>query len=141
MRQEVGDLWTYPADYRCITTNGVVNRDSLVMGAGVALQAKERFPHLPRMLAGWVNQYGNRPFLCRKEGLITFPTKKHWRERSDIELIVRSARLVVDIVDKYDIRSVVLTRPGCGNGGLRWEDVLPFLEVIFDDRFTVVSKN
>lgn len=33
---------------------------------------------------------------------------------------------------------LILPRPGCGNGRLRWEDVRKILEPILDDRFTVV---
>lgn len=141
MLEDTGDLWTYPAEYRCVTTNSVIRAyGGLTMGAGTALQAKIRFPHLPKKLAAWVETYGNRPFLCKAEGLITFPTKHHWRDDSVVELIVESAGKIVQIVDKFNIGSVVTTRPGCGNGGLRWEDVRPHLAEVFDDRFTVLGK-
>lgn len=140
MIEAAGDLWTHEAEYRLITTNGVIDEKGLlIMGAGVALDAKKRFPHLPYLLGGYVFEYGNRPFILKTEKIITFPTKRHWRDLSDVFLIRESAKLVVAIVDKFGIKSVVGTRPGCGNGGLDWKIVKPYIADVFDDRFTFVT--
>ena len=57
MREVVGNLWTYPADIRVITTNGTVKNDgTCVMGRGCAAEAKraiqdfgyERLVHIGR---------------------------------------------------------------------------------------------
>jgi len=71
--------------------------------------------------------------------LVSMPVKHHWRDRADPELIVTSAKQLVQMADKFEWHSIVVPRPGCGNGGLTWNDVRPLLEPIFDDRFTVVS--
>lgn len=139
MREDVGDLWTYPAQYRAILTNGVVTGAGLVMGAGVALQAKQRFPHLPQALGRMVKLHGNRPFVLETEGIISFPTKHDWRKKSDIDLIRKSAVKMVDLVDRLRARSVALPRPGCGLGNLDWEDVKKVLAPILDDRFVVLT--
>lgn len=144
MQEGVGDLWTFPAEYRCVTTNAEVmsrglNRFELVMGAGVAKQAKDRFPKLPFKLGGWVMKYGSRAFICEEEKILTLPTKLDWRKKSIPALIERSLQQVVAICDKYAIASVVLTRPGCGNGGLDWNDVRPMCVFMLDDRFTVLG--
>lgn len=140
MIETPGDLWAFPAQYVCVTTNGITRGGSLVMGAGVALEAKRRFPGLPKKLGGHVARYGNRAFFCRPEGVITFPTKRHWRDPSDVKLIRTSAQQVVDICNKFAVRSVALPRPGCGNGGLTWDFVRPYIEDILDERFTVVGS-
>ena len=45
MKEVTGNIWDYPADIVCITTNGSTTRNgSAVMGKGIALQAKERYP-------------------------------------------------------------------------------------------------
>lgn len=139
MREDTGDLWSYEAEYRVVTTNNVVTPNGLVMGAGVALQAKRRFPELPLKLAKAVSKFGNVPILCKQEGIITLPTKRHWRDPSDIDLIVQSVKALVVLVDDNKIASVVMTRPGCGNGWLTWKDVKPQIEGVLDDRFTVLG--
>jgi len=70
MKEDKGDLWGYPADYRCVTTNGVVKPNGkLVMGAGVALDAKRLF-HIfqPNSELGSLNT-AIGPFFAGKRGL------------------------------------------------------------------------
>lgn len=140
MRIAQGNLWTFPAQYRCIPTNGSLDREGrLVMGAGLALDAKRRFPHLPDKLGPWIERYGNRPFLLKAEGLITFPTKQDWRDMSNLALIRESAQKVVAMADKHGIESVVLPQVGCGCGLLDWPLVELWIADVLDDRFVVVS--
>ena len=140
MIEKTGDLWTYPAEYRCITTNGIVGNNGLIMGKGIALQAKLKYPNLPKTLGQYIERWGNRPFILLAEKLITFPTKKHYKDSSDIWLIKNSAELIIEIVNKFKIKSVAMSRPGCGNGGLAWDFVKPWIENIFDDRFIVLDN-
>lgn len=139
MKEASGDLWTFDAEFRCVTTNGVVTKYGLVMGAGVALQAKQRYPHLPEQLGRMVGEIGNFPFLFEQERIITIPTKWHWREKSSLNLIVCSIHKLVELVNDFEINSVVMTRPGCGNGQLSWEVVKAEIEKLLDDRFTVLT--
>lgn len=145
-REAAGDLWSHPADYRVITTNGVyacewgTRRPRLVMGAGVARQAAERFPDLPYTLGAHVLRYGNRAFVLHAERLITCPTKDDWKKPAIPELVDQSLAQVVAIADKYALRSVAMPRPGCGLGGLDWETkVKPLCRKHLDDRFTVLT--
>lgn len=144
MKQAIGDLWTFPADAIVITTNGIIKRDgSNVMGAGVALEARRRHPHIAYTLAEYIHQHGNRPFnlgIYAGKRLISLPTKNHWQDRSDPTLILHGIELLVAIADKFGPQRIVMTRPGCGNGGLDWEDIEPMIEPYLDDRFTVITK-
>lgn len=137
MIEEAGNLWDHDS-VRCITTNGVVLHGNLVMGAGVALKAKRLLPSLPAKLGCWVMKYGNRAFYCKDEKVISFPTKHHWKHKSDIALILQSCYQVVEMADKFKLESILLPRPGCGNGGLDWSDVKPLIGEILDDRFIVL---
>lgn len=140
MKEAVGNIWDIDFEYRCVTTNSVVmNNGRLVMGGGIAREARDRFPGIDMKLGQWVLKYGNRPFLCRNEKIISFPTKFDWRADSTPELICYSVNLTVQLADKFGIKSIGLPRPGCGLGGLRWEDVRPLLADSLDDRFTVVT--
>lgn len=141
MREEKGDLWTYPADLRIVPTNGVVRRNkacSLVMGAGVALQAAQRYPNLPMRLGTLVAIGGNRPHLIGDYGIVSWPTKHHWKDQADLGLLLGGAVDVVKLVQECGAGAVAMPRIGCGLGGLDWKDVRPKLANILDDRFVVL---
>jgi len=137
------DLWELHAlgFYVCITTNGIIKANGeLVMGAGIAKQAAAKFPWLPKKLAALVTQNDNRVFEL-PERLISFPTKHHWRNKSDIKLIKKSAKELMEIVNKLNLDWVILPRPGCNNGQLSWEsEVKPALIDVLDKRVVVVSR-
>lgn len=142
MIEIVGDIWSSSIQYKCVTTNGVLrNNGELVMGAGIALQAKQRFPELPARLGKNVSMFGNKPFIFHDIGIISFPTKHHWKDKSDIGLIRQSAEHIVGFVKALSIKEVALTRCGCGLGGLVWSNVKSVLEPILDDRFKVYNES
>lgn len=138
-----GNLWTYPAVLRIITTNGTVKKNGeCVMGRGCALEAKQKYPALPYELGKNLRIVGNVPVRLRTD-LWTFPVKHQWYQKADPELIECSAMVLADKLDDIypndEGHVFVMPRPGCGNGGLRWEDVKPVLEPILDDRFHVIT--
>lgn len=135
-----GNLWTHPADLRVITTNGFVkNNGAAVMGRGCALEATQRHPGIENVLGARLRASGNHVHLLGP-GLASMPVKHHWRQDADPTLIVRSATELVALADKHsNYQRIVLPRPGCGNGRLRWNDIRPLLEGILDDRFTVIT--
>ena len=141
MLQIYGNLWNFhelaPV---CVTTNGILKKNGeLVMGAGIALQAKQYFRALPGKAGIAVEMYGNHCFYFMEERIFTFPTKHDWRDPSDITLIERSCHELVQITDNNNFHRVYLPRPGCANGQLEWEEVRDVIEPILDNRFTVVS--
>lgn len=144
MKEARMNLWKTEADLRVITTNPVVDQHgAAVMGRGCAREAKERITGLEYHFARLLRRHGNRVMRLTKPAkgaaLASFPVKHHWREAADPELIVRSARQLVALADKFGYSRIVLARPGCGNGSLRWEDVRPLLADVLDDRFSVVT--
>lgn len=143
MKQVTGNLWTLPADARCITTNGAVTKNGLaVMGRGVAAQAKSRWPGLPGILGESIQERGNHVAdLWKPTGkpvLVSFPVKHHWREVADLDLIKRSCGELMDLADRLGLQAVLLPRPGCGNGRLDWAQVGPATAPLLDDRVTIV---
>lgn len=108
-----------------------------VMGRGIALMFKERYPenfkayaaackagevHTGRM---FVTSTGE---LSGPKWIINFPTKDHWRHPSRLEWIEEGLRDLVRVVRQMNIRSLALPPLGCGNGGLNWRDVRPLIE-------------
>lgn len=145
MKEIQGELWDYygkPDHVVCITTNGTVKANGeAVMGRGCAAEAKERFKGIARELGGLIQSYGNNVMELRKrEGpLLSFPVKHNWWEEADLKLIERSAgKLWVHADDSPEV-NFILPRPGCGNGGLKWEDVKPVIEFL-PDNVLVISR-
>lgn len=136
----------------CITTNGIVKQNgNAVMGAGIALEANQKY-NLAPILGKYISKYGNRAFrLGQYKRIIngqlstfiifSFPTKHHYKDNSDITLICRSAEQLMEMCTKFGITKCYLTPPGCGCGNLNWENtVKPWLSQILDDRFIVVFQ-
>jgi hypothetical protein len=125
---------------RCVTTNGVVNNKGyLVMGAGIAKHAKRRFPELPYIFGQNVDERGNHVKIVDNYGIASFPTKHHWKNNSDINLILRSCRELVCFAKNWDY--VLLPRPGCNLGGLEWLEVKPLIQqILHQDKFIVVHS-
>lgn len=139
MTEITGDLWSYwdqPDSVVCVTTNGIVSTSgNLVMGRGCAFEATQRYPGIARALGTQVLRYGNVPvFIANAEHrLCSFPTKAHWRDRSSILLIKKSAERMIDIMGRNPGYNWILPRPGCGNGQLAWDDVRPVIEFLPDN--------
>lgn len=130
-----GNLWDYPADYRVITTNGTVKKNgACVMGRGCAAEASKRYPKLPFDLGELIKTGGNRLWAFPEYCLISFPVKHNWWEKADPDLIVTSANSLLGCCDV----DIVMPRPGCGNGGLKWEDVKPLISFL-PDRIHVIT--
>jgi len=137
-----GNLWDFhqygPV---CITTNGIIKKNGeLVMGAGIALQAKQRFPEVPIMLGDAVRTYGNCVLYMSVERMFSFPTKHDWCDPSDINLIAESALQLVGLTTQLGFTQVYLPKPGCANGQLSWSKVSTVIGAVLDDRFTVVIQ-
>lgn len=139
MKEVIADIWDYPADYRCVTTNGIIMKNGeLVMGGGIALQAKLRYPALPARLGKLVKMFGNKPFFFDEFNIISFPTKQDWKNDSIMELIESSAKDIAAFGHINSNKVIAMTRPGCGLGGLVWSDVKKVISPIFDtDQFVV----
>ena len=148
MREAFGDLWELtasPNTVACITTNGYVNaRGECVMGRGVAKQAKARFPGLAKLVGQMIRAHGNHvsTFTVNDVPLIVFPTKHVWWRPSDPELIRQSAQELVALANTRPDITFYLPRPGCANGGLKWEDVRPVLEdAMLPDNVVVITND
>ncbi len=112
-----------------------------MMGRGCARQAAARFPELPYQLGTKISVQGNHVFNFPEYVLITFPVKHNWWEAADLDLIDRSARELLRIIEVKKIKEAIyIPRPGCGNGKLRWEDVKKILSPILkSDQFHIVT--
>ena len=139
----VGD----PFDSQAQTLVNTVNCVG-VMGKGIALEFKKRFPemykdYVARCKARQV-QLG-KPYLFpepREMGqlsllpdpdspeqrwILNFPTKNHWRSRSYLTDIEAGLAHLEQHYRRWGISSLAVPALGCGNGGLHWREVGPIL--------------
>ena len=127
-----GDMWeVYPhTDHFIITTNAIVTRAGrLVMGRGIAQQARDLFIDLDRDLAHIVKMYGPRyGYQPTMKPVDIFQVKHHWKDEASLELIKHSADMLRHYADNYSTRRFDLNFPGIGNGRLRHSDVKPLLD-------------
>jgi hypothetical protein len=158
MIEVIGDIFEQKdADAICFTSNGIVKANGeLVMGAGIAKAFRDRFPMLAKEAGMTVKKHGNHvhafwaldekdanPLFSSERIVFSFPTKHHFKDPSDVELIERSAKELVTFVNGLTLsplNKIYLPRPGIGLGGLKWEDVKKVIEPILDDRFYIVNK-
>ena len=146
MKNFKGNIFDYiqRVDAICVTTNGVVKANGHnVMGAGLAKQFANRYPSLPSLVGAHIKYHNNttNTFTIpqQKAKVISLPTKNNWKDKSDISLIEQSLTKLVQIADDEDYKFVILTKPGCGLGGLKWVDVKPICEKLLDDRFWIIN--
>lgn len=146
MIEMVGDIWDQDCDWLCITTNGDIKKNGRsVMGRGIALQACQKYPNIDLILARKIKERGNVVSSLVKDGkkiIIAFPTKYHWRDKSDINLIAQSAEQLRGYFFNQKTKPLVmLPKPGCSNGGLDWDDVKEKIsEILDDDRFIIIDR-
>lgn len=129
-------------DAICVTTNGVVMKNGqLVMGAGVALAFKKKYPRLPLDLGIRVKNSGNQvycPTPYANPFIISFPTKNDWKDPSDIKLIETSAIQLQHRIDDMLLKKVGLPCPGARNGGLSVEQSLEIISPFLDPSKVVI---
>ncbi|MCM2281460.1 MAG: macro domain-containing protein [Bdellovibrionaceae bacterium] len=104
-----------------------------VMGKGIALEFKNRYPSMfaeYRELCKRGDVQPGQPYLWEDDRvqILNFPTKRDWREDSLLEDIDQGLRYLARHYQDMGIQSLALPPLGCGNGGLRWEDVRPLIE-------------
>lgn len=115
-------------------TDAIVNTVNCVgvMGKGIALQFKQRWPSNFKAYVAACNRHEIKPetmFIYdagkweRPRFIINFPTKTHWRGKSKIEYIEGGLKALVAQVRRLGIKSISLPPLGCGNGGLEWKTV------------------
>jgi O-acetyl-ADP-ribose deacetylase (regulator of RNase III) len=122
-----------------------------IMGKGLALRAKYQFPDVyvayqdlcrarklkmgtPCLIRREVSldyELADEPSTLSNSNLekwfLLFPTKNHWREKSDITGIEQGLQWIRDNYQSQGMKSLAVPALGCGLGQLEWRDVGPLL--------------
>jgi len=132
IRYTQGNLLESPAEALVNTVNELG-----VMGKGIALQFRDAFSVSARAYekaakSGQVRV--GHMLVTHSESLIGprliihFPTKKHWRNSSQIEWVRDGLQDLVRVIKEENIQSIAVPSLGCGNGGLQWAIVRKEIE-------------
>lgn len=138
-----GDIFESNAEALVNTVNTVG-----VMGKGIALQFKERFPEnyrlykeacekgeiaIGKVFVTSTNRYTNPKWI------VNFPTKKHWMHRSSYSFIERGLDDLLKVIRALHIQSIAIPPLGAGLGGLDWEKVKKLIAEKLGDLDTIVE--
>lgn len=124
----IGDMFKSEATTLVNTVNCVG-----VMGKGVALEFKKRWP-------GLMSDYEKKckskevklgePYLYTDlagTSIVNFPTKGHWRAASRLSDVEAGLLYFLEKYKEWNIKSIAFPPLGCGNGGLEWGVVGPLM--------------
>jgi O-acetyl-ADP-ribose deacetylase (regulator of RNase III) len=128
IRVLIGDMFESGAQTLVNTVNCVG-----IMGKGIALEFKNRFPNMfddyvKRCKAGEVRL--GKPYLYRSllpPWILNFPTKSHWRAVSRLTDIIAGLEYLEQHYKEWGITSLACPALGCSNGQLEWRVVGPAL--------------
>ena len=119
-------------DSKCQTIVNAVNCVG-VMGKGLALQYKTRYPEMfeeyrkiclnSNFYPGCLHLY-NAP----DHKIINFPTKNDWRQKSEYSYIETGLETFKNVYKSWGIVNIAFPPLGCGLGGLEQEKVLAMIE-------------
>jgi len=140
---EKGNMWDvfHETDIFMITTNPIKRTDgAVVMGRGIALEAKTKYPSIPydfgkelsilnpeidQQFVGQIGVYDGTPIWW-------FMVKNHWREPADLGVVASSCFYLKHGLAISNKR-IDLNFPGIGNGKLPRDSVLYLLEDLPDN--------
>ena len=128
MKVLVGDIFQSNAQTLINTVNCVG-----VMGKGIALEFKNRFPE---MFDDYVKRCEHKkvkpgiPYLYRAlfpPQIVNFPTKDHWKSVSRMTDVENGLQYLLAHYKEWGLTSLAIPPLGCGNGQLEWRTVGPLI--------------
>ena len=108
-----------------------------VMGKGIALEMKKRYPDMfekykeycNRGLIDigslWIYKHVSEKEITKR--ILNFPTKKHWKDKSEYSFIEKGMQKFVETYKDKGITSIAFPMLGCNNGGLEKDIVLEIM--------------
>ena len=127
-----GDILAADAEALVNTVNCVG-----IMGRGIALQFRKAFPDNFKAYEAVCKRGELQPgkmfifetgSLTNPRYVINFPTKRHWKGKSQLADIESGLKALVSDIRRLGIHSIAIPPLGCGQGGLDWAEVRPRIE-------------
>lgn len=103
-----------------------------VMGKGIALEMKKRYPDMfvkykEYCEKGLIDIGKLWLWKGKDKSILNFPTKKHWKEKSDYSYIEEGMKKFRETYQLKGIRTIAFPMLGCSNGGLDKDIVLEIM--------------
>jgi len=120
----IGDILKSKAQTLVNTVNCVG-----IMGKGIALEFKNRFPEMFKDYAQRCERNEIRigqPYVYKNlfgQHIVNFPTKEHWKSLSKMSDIESGLDYLLAHYKQWGITSIAIPPLGCGNGQLEWQVV------------------
>jgi len=128
MKILIGDILKSKAQTLVNTVNCVG-----IMGKGIALEFKKRFPDMFKDYTKRCERKKIRigqPYVYKSllgAQIVNFPTKEHWKSVSKVNDIERGLDFLLAHYKEWGITSMAIPPLGCGNGQLEWKVVGPLI--------------
>ena len=141
MIRETGNMWSVfdTADYFLVTTNSYIRNDGeLVMGRGIARQAKRRFPGLSAILGDRIQHLSLYGLEITEVSDLTawigaFQVKRHYMYPAETDIIKYATGKLKALAEQFPRVRYDLNFPGIGCGKLTKDQVTPIIEVLPDN--------
>jgi len=106
-----------------------------IQGAGLAKAFSQRYPLVEEMIAFHKTslEIGKVTMVClplyeKSSYVFLLPTKKHWKDPSQLEWITQGVEALRRELVNRRIKEVAIPALGCGLGGLSWSHIKPIIE-------------
>lgn len=128
-----------------------------VMGKGIALEFKNRYPEMFDKYKSFCDKGIFKPGVlwiykaADGKKILNFPTKIDWKNPSKVEYIEEGLKKFVEIWQEKEIKSIAFPLLGCSNGGLDADEIIPLMQkylekcegckiTIYDDRAPKIEE-
>jgi len=125
-----GNIFTTSCEVLALTVNC-----EGVMGAGIALEGRLRWPEMFNVYEAFCASDGMKPGVLlwwgpdeRGTRVLCFPTKAGWKQPSRLEFINKGLRTLASEYRGQGVNSIAMPHLGCSHGGLTWDQVLPAIQ-------------
>ena len=128
MKILIGDILKSKAQTLVNTVNCVG-----IMGKGIALEFKNRFPEMFKDYVLRCERHEVRigqPYIYKSlfgQQILNFPTKEHWKSVSKVSDIEEGLDYLLAHYKHWGITSMAIPPLGCGNGQLEWKVIGPLI--------------
>lgn len=126
LKEKIGSIWDNAGkfcNYVVVPTNGCIYNGELIMGAGLALDCKKKFPSIPAHAAQKVlldpeTASGKRPYHIIEcpNNVILLQTKLHYKDPSPLWLIEESLAKLAELASKAENQKNIYHVPRVGTG-------------------------